>query len=46
MIPETHFASISEHCDFGEGKKMKKKKRIKYILYNSYVPLTEDMVLE
>ena len=25
MIPETHFALISEHCDFGEGKKMKKK---------------------
>ena len=45
MIAETHFALISEHCDFGEGKKMKKI-RIKYILYNSYVPLSEDMVLE
>ena len=43
-----HFALTSDLRDFGEGKKVKKKKKkhIKYILYNSYVPLTGDMVLE
>ena len=41
-----HFALTSDLRDFGEGKKVKKKKHIKYILYNSYVPLTGDMVLE
>ena len=42
-----HFALTSDLRDFGEGKKVKKKKKhIKYILYNSHVPLTGDMVLE
>ena len=44
--PGKHFALISELCDFGEGKKVKKNTYGKYILYNSYVPLTGDMVLE
>ena len=48
QLPRTSgkpFALIRELCDFGDGKKVKKIK-IKYILYNSYVPLKGDMVLE